>query len=525
MVFCYHKQGCKLRIQEGIRDMKISVTCTKQDAFDSKSQAVAYFLQDSFASKDLDSTVKDLGIDVAAYLKESKFTGSKGSVAALPVTFDGKKYTHLFFAGFGKKGDDKKYCFEQLRRAIGSAVKFSQGKNLESIALVLPESKLFGLTADEFVQQVYTVASIAAYKFDDFKDKKDKKEKSIAITLCPTKTDQKGIKKGEEFGSVIAEAVNRARHWIDTPPSRLTPTGLAGHAKQLARTYGLKCTIFDEKKINELGMGGLAGVAAGSSQDAKFVILEYKSKKAKAPTIGFVGKGITFDSGGLSLKPANYMETMKEDMAGSACVINTLAAVAQLKADVNVIGLVALTENMPGCSATKPGDVVTFYNGKTAEVLNTDAEGRLVLADALAYGVKHYKLDAIIDVATLTGACIYAVGPFYSALLSDNKKLADKVTESANRSGDYVWSLPFNDDFKSAVKSDVADIKNIGSPAIAAGTITAACFLREFSGDTPWVHLDIASTAFNVPNLAYYGKGATGSSVRLMIDLAMNWKK
>jgi len=272
-------------------------------------------------------------------------------------------------------------------------------------------------------------------------------------------------------------------------------------------------------------MGGLAGIARGSSEEARFVILEYTAKSANAPTIGFVGKGITFDSGGLSIKPAASMETMKEDMAGAASVIQTLAAIAQLKPDVNVVGFAAITENMPGCSALKPGDIVTFYNGKTAEVRNTDAEGRLVLADALSYATKHYKLDAIIDIATLTGACIYAVGPFNSALLSDNQELADRVKEAAHRCGDYVWQLPFNDDFKAAIRSDIADIQNIGDPRISAGTITAACFLREFSGDVPWVHLDIASSAFNVPNIAYFGKGATGSSVRLMIDLATHWKK
>ncbi len=505
--------------------MEIKVTVSKKsDKFDS-SKVWAYFLPEKFSSKDLDKKLSGCSIDVSTYLKESKFTGVKGSSAALPVSFDGKKFVQLFFAGIGKKGDEKKLCFETLRRAVGSAVKFAQAKGLDSVSLVLPESNLYGLTSEEFVQQVYVIASIAGYKFDEFISQAKKDKKKLHIALSVATSDQAAAKKGEITGSIIAQAVNRARHWIDLPPAHLNPTDLAGHAQKLAKEHGLKCTVFDEKKIKSLGMGGLAGVAAGSSQDAKFVILEYKSKKAKAPTIGFVGKGITFDSGGLSLKPANYMETMKEDMAGSACVINTLAAIGQLKPDVNVVGLVALTENMPGCSATKPGDIITFYNGKTAEVRNTDAEGRLVLADALAYGVKHYKLDCIIDVATLTGACIYAVGPFFTALLSDNKKLADKVTESACRSGDYVWSLPFTDDFKTAIKSDVADIQNVGNPSIAAGTITAGFFLREFSGDTPWVHLDIASTAFNVPNISYYGKGATGSSVRLLIDLAMHWKK
>jgi leucyl aminopeptidase len=274
-----------------------------------------------------------------------------------------------------------------------------------------------------------------------------------------------------------------------------------------------------------MGMHGLAGVSAGSGQDAHFVILEYKTKKPKAPTIAFVGKGITFDSGGLSIKPANSMEDMKEDMAGAASVINAIAAVAQLGADVNVIAVAPITENMPGCHAQKPGDIVTFYNGKTAEIRNTDAEGRLILADALAYTAKHFKPDAMIDVATLTGACIYAVGPFFSALLSDNDELSERVQQAAKMAGDPVWRLPFTPDFKEAVKSPIADIQNVGNPSIAAGTITAAWFLRHFTDDVPWVHLDIASSAFNVPGISYYGKGATGSSVRLLIDVARNWKK
>lgn len=506
--------------------MNITVKVSKKNAFDESVKMIAYFLPEKFSNKELDTIIDGCGSEVAAFLKEVKFTGAKGSIAGLPVSDDGKKFTHLMFAGLGKKDKDKKFCFETLRRAIGTVVKCGQGKKLETLGLQLPEAKDFDMKSKDFVEQLYVITSIAGYKFDQFISKpKDDKTKPLIVSLCVTKADQKDMKKGEEVGQVIAESVNRARHWIDTPPSQLTPTDLATHAQKLAKEHGLKCTVFDEKKIKSMGMGGLAGVSAGSDQGAKLVILEYTSKKEKSPTLGFVGKGITFDSGGLSLKPANYMETMKEDMSGASSVINTLAAVGQLKPDVNVVGVVALSENMPGPSATKPGDIITFYNGKTAEVLNTDAEGRLVLADALAYATKHYKLDCVIDVATLTGACIYAVGPFYSALLSDNDELAGRVQDAACRSGDYVWRLPFTDDFKAAIKSPVADMQNIGSPAIAAGTITAAWFLRNFTGDTPWVHLDIASTAFNVPNIAYFGKGATGSSVRLLIDVAMNWKK
>lgn len=505
--------------------MKIDISLSKKMGLDVPAEVVAYFLPESFSAKDLDPALKDCGIDIAAYLKEVKFTGSKGASASITVSLSKKTFTLLIFAGIGKQDKDKKYSLETMRRAVGSVVKCAQGKKHETLHLVLPASTDFGVNSESFIQDIYVIAAIAAYKFDTFITKKDNKESKIAITLCVASSDQKAIKDGEKVGAVIANAVNRARYLIDTPPSHMTPKDLAEEAEKVAKEHDLKCTIFDGEKIKKMGMGGLAGVARGSSQDPKFVVLEYVSKKAKAQTIGFVGKGITFDSGGLSIKPAASMETMKDDMAGAASVIQTLAAIAQLKPDVNVVGFAAITENMPGCSALKPGDVVTFYNGKTAEVLNTDAEGRLVLADALSYAVKHYKLDAIVDIATLTGACIYAVGPFNSALLSDNQELADIVKESADRSGDYVWQLPFNDDFKAAIRSDIADIKNIGDPRISAGTITAACFLREFSGDVPWVHLDIASSAFNVPNVGYFGKGATGSSIRLMIDLAMHWKK
>lgn len=506
-------------------EMKIDISLSKKSVLELSTSAIAYFLPESFSTKEFEVLGKDCGFDILGFLQERKFTGAKGSSTNLAVSLSEKSFTHLLFFGLGKAEKSEQYSVETMRRAVGSAVKSAQCHKIESLALSLPESSMFGVDSELFLQDMYVVAAIAAYKFDTFLTKKDGKEPKIDVIVCVAESDVESLEKADSVGAIISGAINRARYLIDTPPSHLTPTDLADEAKMLAEKHGLACTIFDGKKIKDMGMGGLAGVARGSSQDPKFVILEYKAKKAGASTIGFVGKGITFDSGGLSIKPAASMETMKEDMAGAASVIQTLGAIAQLQPDVNVVGIAAITENMPGCSALKPGDIVTFYNGKTAEVLNTDAEGRLVLADALSYGTKHFELDCVIDIATLTGACIYAVGPFYSALLSDNQVLADRVKESAARSGDYVWQLPFNDDFKSAVKSDIADIKNIGDPRIAAGTITAACFLREFTGDVPWVHLDIASSSFNVPNIPYFGKGATGSSVRLMIDIAMNWKK
>jgi leucyl aminopeptidase len=272
-------------------------------------------------------------------------------------------------------------------------------------------------------------------------------------------------------------------------------------------------------------MGGLAGVSRGSDIDCALIILEYKAASQNAPTLCFVGKGITFDSGGLSLKPADYMETMKEDMSGAAAVICAIDALAQLKPDLNIIAIAPTSENLPSGHATKPGDIVTFYNGKTAEIKNTDAEGRLILADALSYAVKHYKPDVIVDLATLTGACSRALGPFYSGLFSEHDDVITCLYDAAKLSGDLLWQLPMGDDYKKAITSTVADICNIGSKQIPAGATTAAHFLQNFVDDIPWAHIDIAGTAFDVPNISYYRSGGTGVGVGLLVALAMNWKK
>ncbi len=506
--------------------MKLTTALTTKSVFEVGAKSIVFFVPEKFSSKDLPAELKKFDLDVHEFLTESKFTGAASSFATVAVTGKNKKIVHLCFVGMGGQVD-KKFSIETMRRAVGTAIKFGISKKFETMALLLAQASDFGVDVDYFVQQMVTITYIASYRYDKFITSISQKERDqvFEVGFAVLGKDLKKAKVGYEQGEIIGQSVNRAREWVDTPPSQLTPAVLADHAKKLAKEYGLKYSAFVEHELKSMGMHGLAGVSAGSGQDAHFVILEYKSKKAKAPTIAFVGKGITFDSGGLSIKPANSMEDMKEDMAGAASVINALAAIAQLQPDVNVIGLAPITENMPGCHAQKPGDIVTFYNGKTAEIRNTDAEGRLILADALAYAAKHFKPDAIIDVATLTGACIYAVGPFFSALLSDNDALAERVQEASKTSGDAVWRLPFTPDFKEAVKSPIADIQNVGNSAIAAGTITAAWFLRHFTDDVPWVHLDIASSAFNVPNISYYGKGATGSSVRLLIDVACNWKK
>lgn len=502
--------------------MKIQTAWSVKEISAVPSQGFVVLLQEGFTAKDYAASASIAGVDIAVYLEHKKFTGAAGSCLVLPVIHGGTT-TKFFFVGLGKKEADV-LNIETYRRALGTIITTAQCKKLTSLVFAMPSASEFGVQGDVLAQHTTTIVTMAGYKFDQFVTAGDKQE-DLQVTICCGANDEQLAHTGFTVGQIIAQAVNRERDWVNTPPSRLTPTNLADMAQDLAQEHGLQCTIFDGAKIHALGMEGLHGVSRGSKQDPRFVILEYKSKKADAQTIGFVGKGITFDSGGLSIKPADSMEEMKEDMAGAGSVINSIIALAQLHPDVNVVAVAAITENLVGPDSLKPGDILKFYNGKTAEVRNTDAEGRLVLADALSYVTKNYKLDAVIDIATLTGACIYAVGPFFSALLSDNTNFADKVKAAGERSGDRVWALPFTPDFKTAIKSEIADMQNIGSRSIAAGTITAAWFLREFvENDTPWVHLDIASSAYNVPNISYYRPGATGSSVRLLIDLAMNWK-
>ena len=473
--------------------------------------------QDETFSKELKKIAADYFPGLESLAQKRKFTGAPVTSLVIQIHRDNVP-CYIILLGIGKKTDKKP---ENYRRALGHLIRVAEQYEIKSLVIDTPSPSFFGIDSEQLGQETGTIVPMAVYYFDEYLT--EKKEKEFDITFIVSK-DKQAFQKGLDAGIIIGTAVNEARHWIDLPPEDLSPIELAGKAKKLAKKYGLKCKVFTEKDIIEMGMGGLAGVSKGSELDAHLVILEYTTKKKNAPTLAFVGKGITFDSGGLSLKPAQAMETMKDDMSGAAAVLATMDALAQLEPHVNVICVMPLSENLPSGSAVKPGDILRFYNGKTAEVLNTDAEGRLILADALSYVVKHYKLDALIDIATLTGACAYALGPFFSGLMSQHDALSKKVQQAAERTGDRVWPLPLDDDYAVAIKSTNADLCNIGSPKYRAGAITAAHFLKNFVDDVPWVHLDIAGTAFDVPDIPYYRTGSTGASIRLLVDLAMHWK-
>jgi leucyl aminopeptidase len=500
----------------------ITITSSSQKIAEQKADCFGFLLPEKeTTSADIKACEKKLGVTIAPFIKAHDFSGKRGQIAVIPAEQNNKIY-HIILAGLGTKKD---ITIENYRRAIAQLYRQANAHKVKTIALSIPKASLFDLSAQELAQQTATILAMTSYSFDDFFSKENKPKVTVEkIIACVSSADKAKFAAGIKDGEIIGSAVNKARHWVNNPPCDITPPELASRAKAIAKKQGLKFTQFSEKDIIKKGMGGLASVGRGSIHDCQLVILEYKAPKKNADTIAFVGKGITFDSGGLSLKPPVHMETMKEDMSGAAAVIAAMEALSQLKPDVNIIGVAPLAENMPGGKASHPGDIVRFYNGKTAEIKNTDAEGRLVLADALAYTAKHYKPDAIIDFATLTGACAYALGPFYTGLMSQDDDLAAVVEDAAHDSGDHVWRLPLTDDYKIAIKSEVADICNIGSNKYMAGATTAGHFLQNFVGDIPFAHLDIAGTAFNVPDRPYYKSGATGVGVRLMVDIAQHWE-
>ena len=367
------------------------------------------------------------------------------------------------------------------------------------------------------IEAIVRGADLGLYDFNTYKSEK----KSFRPALMKITINNKlvpSLNKIIKHGEIISNAIMLSRDLSNLPSNYCTPTYIAQRVKKISSGRPIKTTVFTTQKLKQLGFGGLLGVAQGSKQPPCFIIMEYSGGKRREKPIVFVGKTITFDTGGISIKPSASMDEMKHDKSGGATVIGIMQAVADLKLPVNVVGLIPATENMPGGSAYKPGDILTFYNKKTAEILNTDAEGRVILADALSYA-QTYKPKMIIDFATLTGACIVALGNVASGMIGNDKKIMNLLMKSAEHTGEKVWELPLWDEYKKLIRSDVADIKNIGGRG--AGTITAAAFLSHFVGEYPWVHLDIAGTAWTqegTPKKSYIKKGATGVGVLLSID-------
>lgn len=417
-------------------------------------------------------------------------------------------------------GTRDKFTIETMRRAMGVAAKKLRDSGIERAAV-----QVTGAVEDS-LRAIVEAAILATYKFRKFKpdDENDATELK-SLTLClPLRTDLKAAKKIVGDAQVVAEATNYAREIGDLPGNVVTPRVMADYARTLADESGLVCTVLARKELQNGGFGGLLAVGGGSANEPHLIVLEYFGAKDETP-IALVGKAITFDSGGISIKPSDKMDEMKFDKCGGVAVLAILKAVAQLKLPLNVIGVISSAENMPSSTSYRPGDIVTSYRGAdkrgvTIEVLNTDAEGRIVLGDALAYA-RERGAKTMIDFATLTGACVVALGSIAAGLLGNDDALQEKIRASAERTGDRVWPLPLWQEYKDKIKSDVADIKNTGGRY--GGAITAAAFLARYVGDTSWAHLDIAGTAWTTEELPYLTKGATGFGVRLVVDLLSRW--
>ncbi|MGH9832870.1 MAG: leucyl aminopeptidase [Blastocatellia bacterium] len=448
---------------------------------------------------------------ITSLIETGEFTGKSGESAYIHNP-DDLKARRLLLLGAGKQ---EEFTTDNVRKMAGTAARTLRGKKARSFAILRPQ-RLAQLPIGESAQAATEGALIALFDPDKYHTSDKTEDHLETMILIANEGEMDEVRRGIERGRIIAEAANFAREVINEPANVMTPTELARRAEETARNYGLEFDALDESEMKDLGMGALLGVAQGSAEPAKLIVLRYTPKAESSETIAIVGKGITFDTGGISIKPSDGMEKMKYDMAGGATTIAAMRAIAQLKPSVNVIGIVPATENMPGGRAQRPGDIVRAMTGKTIEVINTDAEGRLVLADAVAYARK-LGATKIVDLATLTGAVSIALGDVYVAVLGTDQAWIDRVLEAGKRSGEKLWQLPLDKEYREQIKSEIADIKNVGGRK--AGTITGAYFIREFVEDTPWAHLDIAGTAWNENGKPHLAVGPTGVCVRTLVNL------
>lgn len=418
-------------------------------------------------------------------------------------------------------GLEKKITHEVIRQAGAALCK--EVKAIKSKELFI---HLDGLTSDLNDLAMYTRAfvegiQLASYNFDELKTSENKKSEVTQFHLISLNAKEKSMQMAFNEGLILANCTNFAKRLGDMPGNLMTPTILANETILAAKGTGLKVTAWDKKRIEKEKMGGLLGVAQGSAQEPRFIVMEYNGAAKNKKQIAFVGKGLTFDTGGISLKPGAKMEDMKYDMMGGAAVIGTMLAIAQLKLNINVVGYVPATENMPGSKATKPGDVHTARNGKTFEINNTDAEGRLILSDALCYASEQ-KPQMIIDAATLTGAMVVALGNIHTGYFTRDSELKNKIEKAATESGELVWNMPLTDQHVKDMKGTYADLSNISS-GNGAGSATAAAYLEQFvDSEIPWAHFDVAGTGWACGNRLNYctAKGATGVMVRTFVELA-----
>jgi leucyl aminopeptidase len=456
-----------------------------------------------------DAAIKDVAAEV---IGTGEVTGKTFETTLLhhPAKLKAKR---LLLLGGGKA---KNFTASELRKLAGAAARFFKPKGIRSFAFLAPEN----IKSDEAVKAIVEGAFVGNFDPDTYKsDRKDQKIDSITVV---TRGDQAQLQKAMDEGRIIGESQNFTRELVNEPSNRMTPTILAERARKMAQEVGLKFEAYGADKIKEMKMGAFWGVAQGSDEPPALIVMRYEPADVPAiPVLGLVGKGVTFDTGGISIKPADGMEKMKYDMAGAAAMIGAMRAIALLKPKVRVTAIVCATENMPSGKAQKPGDIQIAMSGKSIEIINTDAEGRLVLADGLCYA-RQLGCTHLIDAATLTGAVVVALGYVNAGVFANDEKMYERFNHALEKAGEKFWRLPLDDEYKENIRSNIADIVNSGGRW--GGAVNAAMFLKEFAEDTPWLHLDIAGTAWMEENKPWIAKGPSGIAVRSLVEFAREFK-
>jgi leucyl aminopeptidase len=452
---------------------------------------------------------------VAELTASGEITG-KAAEAVLLHRPQGLKARRLLVVGGGKA---QSFSAAELRKAAGTAIRYLKARTIKSCAFALPDLATGG---EDAARSLVEGAFVADYDPDTYRsERKDQSMKELVV-VAPAGSDNARLQRAVDQGRIVGESQNFTRELVNEPSNRLTPTVFADRARKMCESVGLKCEIMGPDKIKELKMGAFWSVAQGSDEEPRLIVMRYEPQGApEKPVLGLVGKGITFDTGGISIKPADGMEKMKYDMAGGAAMVGAMRAVALLKPKVKVISIVCATENMPSGKAQKPGDVQIAMSGKAIEIINTDAEGRLVLADGLHYA-RTLGCTHLIDAATLTGACVVALGMVNAGAFANDDNIYRHFAQALDRSGEKFWRLPLDAEYTEMIRSNIADIMNTGGRY--GGAITAAMFLKEFVDDTPWIHLDIAGTAWMEENKSWIAKGPSGIAVRSLVEFVKSYE-
>lgn len=452
---------------------------------------------------------------ISELIAEGETKGKKGEMT-LVHTLGRMAPARVLVAGLGQ---EENFSVDTIREVSAEACRFLRRRGITAAATIAHGAGIGGISPQDSARGIAEGACLGLYRFTEYRSRVDETRNDLEelsiVEMDASKLDD--LERGAQLGTHLAEGVSLTRDMVNSPPNVMTPTRMAEIAMQMASAEGLECTVLERHDMEELGMGSFLGVAQGSVEPPKLITLQYRGDPENpGNNLGLLGKGITFDSGGLSLKTASGMEDMKRDMAGGATVIGTMKVLARLQPRINVIGMIGATENMPGGQAQRPGDIVRTMGGKTIEVLNTDAEGRLVLADVMCYA-KHLGVTRMVDIATLTGAVVVALGNRVTGVMGNDQDLVDDVLAAGKRMGEPSWQLPLHD-YHDLIRSNVADMKNTGGRG--PGSITAACILAEFAEDVAWAHMDVAGTTYTDREKGYMVKGATGVPVRTLVDLS-----